>query len=80
MNQAGKRDLHKQIPGQLCPLLSTFCAGRFYTQCFHSAHQQHQGPGSCFLIRKLRPREMIASEMAPWAFSKHKGSLVTSHC
>lgn len=44
-NQAGKRGLYQQIPVQLCPLLSTFSARRFYTQLFCSANQQQEGPG-----------------------------------
>lgn len=79
-SQARKRESHQWIPMQLCPSLSILKSdGCFYTQLFYSGNQQWQGRFlSLSPVQKLRPREVMTSESAPWASYKHGGSLVTS--
>ena len=78
LNQTRKRELHEQIPTQLCPLLSILCDGCFYTHLFYSANQQ-QAALVLFSVWKLKLRQVVPPEMAPWAFPKDEGSSVTSN-
>lgn len=78
LNQTRKRELHEQIPAQLCPLLSILCDGCFYTHLFYSANQQ-QAALVLFSVWKLKLRQVVPPEMAPWAFPKDEGSSVTSN-